>query len=224
MWAYSNGSNEGSAMPTPWTTDRRGHQEWLEERVDRLTQMVLHQEQTLSALRQAAEKWRAIKEETPEKLGYSLKLAMFKQLMITLQERITETAKNQQAMDHAKSLNWVDPEGCWRILKWNGAKQNLEIDTTVQSTSTENLLSQIVQVRKAINETSLIRFKSIRRLTEGVQTEWVTFQIFVSLRPEGSPIWSSLTSWIGQAAFHTIGCRLRRDRPQYDALAASLWG
>ena len=245
MWAHSNGSGEGLAQSTPWTTDSQGHQDWMEERMDRLTQMVLRQEQTLSALRQdlmlylfvrsgeqgmipilcqAAEKWRAIKEETPEKLGYSLKLAMFKQLMITLQERLTETSKSQQAMDHAKSLNWVDPEGCWRILKWNGAKQNLEIDTNVQPTSTENLLTQIVQVRKAITETSLIRFKSIRRLTEGVQTEWVTFQIFVSLRQEGAPIWSSLTSWIGQAAFHTIGCRLRRDRPQYDALAASLWG
>ena len=228
MWAYSNGSNEGSEMPAPWSADRQGHQEWLEERMDRLTQMVLRQEQTLSALRQdlmlylfvrsgeqgmipilcqAADKWRQLKEETPEKLGYSLKLAMFKQLMITLQERLTETSKNPQAMDHAKSLNWVDREGCWRILKWNGTKQNLEIDTTVQPTSTENLLSQIVQVRKAINETSLIRFKSIRRLTEGVQTEWVTFQIFVSLRPEGSPIWSSLTSWIGQAAFHAIEAR-----------------
>ena len=228
-----------------------GIQQWLQRGlrnagtvVCRQTEMVLRQEQTLSALRQdlmlylfvrsgeqgmipilcqAADKWRQLKEETPEKLGYSLKLAMFKQLMITLQERLTETSKNPQAMDHAKSLNWVDTEGCWRILKWNGTKQNLEIDTTVQSTSTENLLSQIVQVRKAINETSPIRFKSIRRLTEGVQTEWVTFQIFVSLRPEGSPIWSSLTSWIGQAAFHVIGCRLRRDRPQYDALAASLW-
>ena len=213
--------------------------------MDRLTQMVLRQEQTLSALRQdlmlylfvrngeqgmipvlcqAADKWRSLKEETPEKLEYSLKLAMFKQLMITLQERLTETSKSSQAMDHAKSLNWVDPEGCWRILKWNGAKQNLEIDSSVQPTSTANLLSQIVQVRKAINETSLIRFKSIRRLTEGVKTEWVTFQIFVSLRQEGSPIWSALTSWIGQAAFHTIGCRLRRDRPQFDSLAASLWG
>ncbi|CAE7930216.1 unnamed protein product, partial [Symbiodinium sp. KB8] len=186
MWAYSNGSGEGQTQSTPWTTDSHGHQEWMEERMDRLTQMVLRQEQTLSALRQdlmlylfvrsgeqgmipilcqAAEKWRAIKEETPEKLGYSLKLAMFKQLMITLQERLTETSKSQQAMDHAKSLNWVDPDGCWRILKWNGTKQNLEIDTAVQPTSTENLLTQIVQ-------TSLIRFKSIRRLTEGVQTEW----------------------------------------------------
>ncbi|CAE7761557.1 unnamed protein product [Symbiodinium sp. KB8] len=230
MWAYTSGSNVGAERSTPWSNDHQGHQEWIEERMDRLTQMVLRQEQTLSALRQdlmlylfvrngeqgmipvlcqAAEKWRNLKEEAPEKLGYSLKLAMFKQLMITLQERLTETSKSSQAMDHAKSLNWVDPEGCWRILKWNGAKQNLEIDSTVQATSTENLLSQIVQVRKAITETSLIRFKSIRRLTEGVKTEWVTFQIFVSLRQEGSPIWSALTSWIGQAAFHTIGCRLR---------------
>ena len=155
---------------------------------------------------------------------FSLKLAMFKQLMITLQERLTETSKSQQAMDHAKSLNWVDQEGCWRILKWNGTKQSLEIDTTIQPTSTENLLTQIVQVRKAITETSLIRFKSIRSLTEGVQTEWVTFQIFVSLRQEGSPIWSSLTSWIGPSCISHDRCRLRRDRPQYDALAASLWG
>ena len=93
--------------------------------MDRLTQMVLRQEQTLSALRQdlmlylfvrsgeqgmipilcqAAEKWRAIKEETPEKLGYSLKLAMFKQLMLhspgTAQGNIGESTGHGSSQVH----------------------------------------------------------------------------------------------------------------------------
>ena len=78
----------------------------------KLTQLVLRQEQTLASLRQdmvmhlfmksgekgmvpvlcdTAAKWRATKEAEPDKLSYSLKLALFKQLLISMHERLTET-------------------------------------------------------------------------------------------------------------------------------------
>ena len=96
-------------------------------------------------------------------------------------------SEEPQAMEHAKSLGWLDNEGNWRVLKWNAVQQHLEVDATVKWPPLANLLGQVVQVRKAINETSLLRFKSVRRLSPAVQTEWVTFQIFISLRPQGSP-------------------------------------
>ena len=76
--------------------------------------------------------------------------------------------------------------------------------------STEDLLAQLVQMRKAVNEETLLRFKSVRRLTTEVTAEWIQFQICISLRPEGAPLWSTLNQWIGQASWHMLGCRLRR--------------
>ncbi|CAE7211158.1 unnamed protein product, partial [Symbiodinium sp. CCMP2456] len=242
MWAYSSGFDED--LDQPWMSDRTSRSTWLEGRVEKLTQLALRQEQVIASLRQdmtmylfmktgddgmipvlcqAADKWRTIREETPDKLNYSLKLTMFKQLLISLQERLTETAKSQQAMEHARSLGWLDGDQSWKVLKWNPAQQALEVETALRAVPTADLLAQIVQVRKATTEETLLRFKSIRPLSTEVTTDWVQFQIAVSLRMDGAPLWSTLQQWIGQSAWHTLGCRLRRDRPNYDNLVSQIW-
>ena len=144
--AYSNGFDR--ALNNPWPSDRGqltlgGEPKWessgmnyydrqerlegMENRVQRLTQLALRQEQLLANLRQdmmlylfvrsgdaglipvlcqSADRWRQLKEEG--KINMSLKLAMFKQLLVSLQERLAETAKDSKAMDHAQSLGWLD--------------------------------------------------------------------------------------------------------------------
>ena len=164
-----------------------------------------------------------MKNETLEKLTYSLKLMMFKQLLISLHQRLTETAKDDAAMERAKALNWVDEQKNWRHLHWNPVQQRLEIDNGLRPISTEDLLAQLVQMRKAVTEDTLLRFKSVKRLTTEVTAEWIQFQIIISLRQEGGPLWSTLNQWIGQASWHTLGCRLRRDRPAYDNLTQQIW-
>ncbi|CAE7591001.1 unnamed protein product [Symbiodinium sp. CCMP2592] len=140
-------------------------QEWMEHRMNKLTQLVLRQEQIISAIRQdmvlylfvrsgtegmvpvlceAAEKWRRMKEEEPEKISFSLKLAMFKQLLISLHQRLTNTA-----------LNWIDEQRHWRHLVWSPTQQRLEIDNSLRPIPTEDLLAQLVQMRKAVAEETL---------------------------------------------------------------------
>ncbi|CAE7678472.1 unnamed protein product [Symbiodinium necroappetens] len=241
-WGYSTGS--GEELSTPWAGDRaapslgyhsswtgdgtfqrlgRDHREsadWMEHRITRLTQLVLRQEQTLANLRQDMMLYLFVRSGIPGKLQMSLKLAMFKQLLISLFERLTTTQQDAQAMDHAKSLGWLDNDQSWRVLHWNPAQQSLEVDHSYQPVPTKDLLDQITNVRKAINEESLLRFKSLRRLSPDVTAEWIQFQIAISLRAEAAPLWATLKSWIGQSSWHTLGCRLRRNRPNYDSLLA----
>ena len=245
---YTGGFDE--QMAGPWHSTQTGHlgmegdQEWMTHRMNTLAQLVLRQEQTLASLRQdlviylfvrsgregmvpvlceAADKWRTLKETEPDKLTYSLKLAMFKQLLISLHQRLSETIKDKEAMERATSLNWVDEKQHWRHLNWSPVQQRLEIDQSLRPIPTEDLLTQLVQVRKAVTEESLLRFKSVKKLSKEVTADWIQFQICVSLRPEGGAIWSTLNQWIGQASWHTLGCRLRRDRPNYDNLAQQVW-
>ena len=240
----------GEQMNGPWHPTPASHpateydSEWMTHRVNTLAQLVLRQEQTLASLRQdlviylfvrsgkegmvpvlceAADKWRAMKEAEPDKLTYSLKLAMFKQLLISLHQRLSETIKDKAAMDRAASLNWVDERQHWRHLHWSPAQQRLEVDQSLRPIPTEDLLTQLVQVRKAVTEESLLRFKSVRKLSKEVTADWIQFQICVSLRPEGGAIWSTLNQWIGQASWHTLGCRMRRERPNYDNLTQQVW-
>ncbi|CAE6958469.1 unnamed protein product [Symbiodinium sp. CCMP2592] len=240
---YTNGF--GSHPPNPWTQTQDlqplGGQDpdWMEYRMNRLSQLVLRQEQIISAIRQdlvlylfvrsgpegmvpvlcdAAEKWRKMKEEEPEKITYSLKLMLFKQLLITLHQRLTNMIADEDALAKAKNLNWIDDQKHWKHLTWNPTKQCLEVDNSVRPIPAEDLLAQLVQMRKAVTEETLVRFKSMRKLTTEVTSDWIQFQICMSLRPEGGAMWSTLNQWIGQASWHTLGCRLRRDRPNYDTL------
>eukprot|EP00439_Symbiodinium_sp_Y106_P078250 s1955_g17.t1 len=141
---YTGGFDE--QMTGPWPSTRTGllgmesDQEWLTHRMNTLAQLVLRQEQTLASLRQdlviylfvrsgregmvpilceAADKWRTLKETEPDKLTYSLKLAMFKRLLISLHQRLSETIKDKEAMERATSLNWVDEKQHWRHLNWS---------------------------------------------------------------------------------------------------------
>ena len=74
-------------------------------------------------------------------------------------ERLSETSKTPVAMEHAKSLGWVDGDQTWKILRWNPTQQHLEVEPV----PTTDLVTQIVPVRKAITEETLLRPKSIRR-------------------------------------------------------------
>ena len=79
----------------------------------------------------------------------------------------------------------------WKVLK-------LEVEPNLRPVPTTDLLGQIVQVNEAVTEETLLRFKSTRRLS----TE-VTTQFQAALRLEGAPIWSTLQTWIGQSGLQT---------------------
>ncbi|CAE7940093.1 unnamed protein product [Symbiodinium necroappetens] len=179
MWAYSSGSRSG--LDTPWGRedalseykDSEAPQDWLEGKVYKLTQLVLRQEQTLASLRQDMVMHLFMKngesgmipilcetEEAPSKLSYSLKIALFKQLLITMHERLEAASQKEEALTHAKSLGWVDSEGHWLTLRWNPGQQALEVDSTVRGVPTKDLLTQLVQMRRGSTEETILRFQS----------------------------------------------------------------
>ncbi|CAE7190771.1 unnamed protein product, partial [Symbiodinium sp. CCMP2456] len=184
---------------TPWmgSHDNRP-EEHMHYHLRKLTQVVLRQEQE------------------PAKIQYSLKIMLFKQLLMSLHERLQETAANQEAMKAARDLNWIDSHQQWQVLRWCAETQQLKLVPQAATKSTEDLLRQLVEIRKNVTEETLHHFKSVRKLVPNPTTQWVQFQVEVSLRPGGHPIWTILQEWVGMAAWHTIGCRLRRDRPGYD--------
>ncbi|CAE7343003.1 unnamed protein product, partial [Symbiodinium sp. CCMP2456] len=224
----------------PWTGSHDNRpEEHLQYHLRKLTQVVLRQERTLASVRQdlvmhlfvktgedsgniiptlfrAAEVWREMKEQEPAKIQYSLKIMLFKQLLMSLHERLQETAANQEAMKAARDLNWIDGHQQWQVLRWCAETQQLKLVPQAATKSTEDLLRQLVEIRKNVTEETLHHFKSVRKLVPNPTTQWVQFQVEVSLRPGGHPIWTILQEWVGMAAWHTIGCRLRRDRPGYD--------
>eukprot|EP00439_Symbiodinium_sp_Y106_P007872 s6542_g1.t1 len=228
-WDYTNGLD---VWEHPWPSHTRspqshhytGEEEYYQQHLRNLTRLVLQQEQTIASPRQDVTLYLFVKtgqgsiEDSPHTLTYSLKIAMFKQLMIELHGRLTAVAKAPEEMEKAKKLNWVDERGHWRVLKWNPQKQELQVDESRPTVPTEDLLKQTVELRKGISEEALHRFRSYKKMTDQPTTEWMQFRLEVSLRPLGDPVWSTLQNWVGQGAWHLLGCRLRRERPQYNGL------
>ena len=144
---------------------------------------------------------------------------MFKKLLIELHGRWATVAKTPAELEKAKQLNWVDERGHWRVLKWNPLKSELQVDESKPTVPTEDLLKQTVELRKGVTEEALHRFRSYKKMTDNPTAEWIQFRMEISLRPLGDPVWNTLQGWVGQAAWHLLGCRLRRERPQYNGLA-----
>ena len=126
-------------------------------------------------------------------LTYSLKIAMFKQLMIELHGRLTAVAKTLAELEKAQQLNWANERGHWRVLKCDPLKQELHKITV----PTEDLLKQAVELRKGVSEEALHGFRSYKRMTDQPTTDWMQFRLELSLRPLGDR----------QAAWHLLGRR-----------------
>ena len=245
MWAYSSGSRRG--LGALWGREdtmsehkeSEAHPEWLESKVYKLTQLVLRQEQTLASSSPPGHGDASVYEERGVRDDTSLlrcsdqvanhqgggadqtallpKLALFKQLLITLHERLGETSQKEEAMTHAKSLGGRGAELA------DIARESRPTSPGSRLHGEGSLLSQLVQMRRGSTEETILRFRSLRHLSPAVKAEWIQFQLVVSLRPEAAPVWSTLQGWIGSAAWHVLGCRLRRDRPAYDSLVNEIW-
>ncbi|CAE7307189.1 unnamed protein product [Symbiodinium sp. CCMP2592] len=214
-WDYTNGSDQ---WDNPWPTQATptaNHHYIGEQTIASLRQDITlylfvktGQGSIVSLLHQTAEKWRAEKEKTPCTLTYSLKIAMFKQLMIELHGRLAAVAKNPSETEKAKKLNWIDDRGNWRILKWDPAKMELQVDENQPAASTDDLLKQTVEMRKGVSEEALHRFRRYKRMTDQPTSEWIQFRMEISLRPLGDPVWSTLQKWIGQSVARLLPWRM----------------
>ena len=133
-----------------------------------------------------------------------------KAFLIELCNRLTNTAKNEETMQAAKAMGWLTESGEWKTLTWDPTLEKLQEVPGAPTKTTERLIQEATELRKTITAENLYRFQSIYGLCKDHQTSWVKLAIEVSLRDQGEQVWNILRSWIGSAAVHTMGCRLRK--------------
>ena len=215
----------------PWGQDMSYHD--LQSTVQRLSQLTLRHEYALGNLRQdtsmflfvkpgaeglipilfsASEKWNKTQEESPHLIGSSLRIVLMKAFLIELCNRLANTAKSEESMQAARALGWLTDTGEWKTLRWDPVQEKLQEMPDAPTKTTERLIAEANELRKTINAENLYRFQSVYGLRKDHQTSWVKLAIEVSLRSQGEQVWDILQGWIGSAALHTMGCRLRRER------------
>ncbi|CAE7522754.1 unnamed protein product [Symbiodinium sp. CCMP2592] len=153
-----------------------------------------------------------------------LRLVMMKAFLIELGQRLKATKDQQESTQKAKELGWLTDQGQWKTLVWDPTTQDLKEKQGGKRHSTDDLIGQSVELRKIITDETLFRFQSLRGLSRAPQTAWVQLAIEISVRDMGNRVWEILHSWIGCAALHTMGCRLRRERGGLSQQARALRG
>ena len=235
-WRTSGGWNRSEA-----SNGRHWENAWgqgadlsdIQTTIQRLSQLTLRPEYALGKLRQdtamclfvkpgpeglipilfaASEKWSRTQEENPQLIDSPIRIVLMKAFLIELCNRLTIAAKNEETMQAATAMGWLTESGEWKTLKWDPTLEKLQEVPDAPTKTTDRLIADATELRKTITADYLYRFQSIYGLCKDHQTSWVKLAIEVSLRDRGEQVWTILQGWIGSAALHTMGCRLRKER------------
>ena len=130
-----------------------------------------------------------------------------------LEQRGVPAGSSRHGMDHdGGSLEGPDLESSNR-----GAGR-----AAGKTWATDALIAETIELHKLVNLETIFRFQSLKELTKAPQMAWVQLALEISTRGQGIRAWDLVQSWIGCAAFHTLGCRLRRERGGLSSQARSL--
>ncbi|CAE7741462.1 pol [Symbiodinium sp. CCMP2592] len=239
-WGQDNWPAGQGAWSTPWTSEYG-----LPDMVQKLTSLAIKHEYAINSMMQdhtlylfvkpgdegllpilfaTSEKWNATQQTDPSQITEPLRLVMMKAFLIELGQRLKATKDQPESMQKAKELGWLTEQGQWKTLVWDPTAQDLREKQGGKLHVTDDLIGQSVELRKLITDETLFRFQSLRGLSRAPQTAWVQLAIEVSVRDMGNRVWEILHSWIGCAALHTMGCRLRRERGGLSQQARTLRG
>ena len=213
-----------------WNQSRYGS---MEDLVTRMSQLMIKHEFAINSLKQdttvyffvkpgaqgllpilfsTSERWHQVQRDTPEKTEESLRLVLLKALLLELGQRLRNFLESEESQKAARDLGWITESGQWKALIWNPQTEALEEQPGGRTWETRALIAETVELRKLVNQETVFRFQSLKGLTKAPKTAWVQLALELSVRGQGIRAWDLVQSWIGCAAFHTLGCRLRRER------------
>ncbi|CAE7541241.1 pol [Symbiodinium sp. CCMP2592] len=118
----------------------------------------------------------------------------------------------QEMKDKAVEEGWMNRAGAWVFQEWSHEKHCLQVDSTRDPTTTEDLLNILRELKTLATSEVISAFFSNRPLTEHMQGHMVVFQLDVSFRKEvAHRFYVLLEALQGQAALRLCGVQLRKE-------------
>ncbi|OLQ08728.1 LINE-1 retrotransposable element ORF2 protein [Symbiodinium microadriaticum] len=174
----------------------------------------------------AADGWRKLKAQEPQKLDRPMRTSLFVCFFAELKTRIQALDKRQDDVDKMAELGWLvkGVPVTWQFLKWDGATQRNVIDTTKPPLTNAEVLEHIdVLLANAVATNSLARFHPTRPLAEGMQGESIVFLIQVGNFGDACiSIRSSLKALCHNAVLQLVATQLKTDRASRSTLANNI--
>ncbi|CAE7851863.1 unnamed protein product [Symbiodinium necroappetens] len=174
----------------------------------------------------AADGWRKVKAQEPQKLDRPMRTSLFVCLWAELKSRIQALDGTPGDVDKLAELGWLvkGPPLTWHFLKWDSAAQRSIIDTNKPPLTNAEVLEHIDTIlANAVTTNSLARFHPTRPLGDTMQGESIVFLIQVGNFGDASlSIRTSLKALSYNAVLQLVATQLKEDRVSRSTLANNI--
>ena len=178
----------------------------------------------LKQLVQAGQQWHQ-RTEKGEKLG-PLRLVVFGLLLKETEARIKLLLSSEEATKRAKGCQWLDEMGRFVYQKWNVANKTLEVDTTQQGLTSDQVLSSLNKIAELATATTITKFNAKNRreaITVPDEGDRAVFKIEVAMRGvAANELHQQLLLLQDCAAWQLIGAQLRPPTLKRHGIAVAL--
>ena len=171
----------------------------------------------------AADGWRKLKANEPQKLDRPMRASLFVCFLAELRSRLMALETNDTDIKKLTELGWLvrGPPLTWHFLKWDPTTQSNVVDKSKPPLSQAEVLEHIaILVKNVVGSNSLTRFHPTRPLTEEMRGDTLVFLIQVGLQGEQAELLrQGLKALCYNASLQLVASQLREGRPSRSNLA-----
>ena len=253
-WNRQGGWTKDESWPADWGTARgSSSSEWsemneLQKLVGMMQRLVLRHEDSINLLKLdfsfvahmrvnipssvvhmlyvAADGWRKLKANEPQKLDRPMRTSLFVCYFAELKERLQNIASRTDDVEKMSDLGWLvkgEPMA-WQYLRWDAGAQRNVVDSSKPPLTTAEILEHIdVLLKHVVTSNSLARFHPTRPLVDGMQGESIVFLIQVgNLGDSSMHLRSSLKILCHNVVLQLVASQLKEDRLLRSTLATNI--
>ena len=174
----------------------------------------------------AADGWRKLKANEPQKLDRPMRTSLFVCYFAELKERLQNIASRTDDVEKMSDLGWLvkgEPMA-WQYLRWDAGAQRNVVDSSKPPLTTAEILEHIdVLLKHVVTSNSLARFHPTRPLVDGMQGESMVFLIQVgNLGDSSMHLRSSLKILCHNVVLQLVASQLKEDRLLRSTLATNI--
>ena len=174
----------------------------------------------------AADGWRKLKANEPEKLDRPMRTSLFVCFFAEFKARLTGFEEKPDDVAKMAQLGWLTPGPplTWQFLKWDPVAQRSVVDSSKPPLTSSEVLEHVdTLLANVVATNSLARFHPTRPLTGDMQGDNVVFLIQVgNVTDSSANLRASLKALCHNASLQLVATQLKEDRMVRSTLANNI--
>ena len=176
----------------------------------------------LPSLFQMQQKWRELKESSPEKLTAPMRVDLVKALFKEFGSRLSMLPQQEAQMETLIKLGWLSKEPLmWHYACWDADHERLRPDDAKEPVAHEKVAALVGSIQQLAEQPGAVtRFHPSREIVEKMGGKNLTMSLQTSIHgAPASTMREHLAFLSGLSVTQLVGMGVRQERPGRSALA-----